>query len=71
VFLDDSADERAWAYFLNADIPDFQFVIPGIGVMTGAFQITGLEYSGDFDGEATYEITLTSGGIIEVVGDQV
>ncbi len=62
VFVSQSTVERAQKYFFNADVPVFEVYIPGIGVFRGPFQITGLELAGTFDGEVTYDITLTSGG---------
>ncbi len=62
VFLDDYIDERARAIFFAADISDFQVIIPELGTLEGPFQITSLEYAGNYDGEATYEIALASGG---------
>lgn len=65
VFLDDVTDNRAWSYFLNADVQNFEIIIPGLGNFRGPFQITTLEFAGKFDGEATYEISLSSGGKID------
>lgn len=69
VFLDDFTDERARMYFFNAEIPAFQVIIPELGTLEGAFQITNLEYAGNYDGEATYEITMASGGELTFVSD--
>ena len=41
-----------------------QVIIPDFGRIEGRFQITGLEYSGNHDGEATYEIALASAGVL-------
>lgn len=62
VFLDNNTIERAQTYFFNADIPSFEIIVPQLGVFRGPFQITGLELAGNYDGEATYDLTLTSGG---------
>ena len=64
VFRDDATDERARQIFFNAELPLFQVVIPSFGVVEGPFQITSLEYSGSYNGEATYEMTLVSGGAL-------
>ena len=40
------------------------FVIPDLGTYAGSFQITSLEYAGEFNGEATYSITAESSGAI-------
>lgn len=64
VFRDEATDERARAIFFAGEIPRFQVIIPDFGIVTGPFQITTLEYAGDHDGEATYEIALASAGPI-------
>jgi len=62
VFRDAASDARAREIFFNGETPDFQIVIPDFGIMTGAFQVSSLEYGGTHDGEATYEISLASAG---------
>lgn len=64
VFRDQASDERARAIFFGGEMPDFQIIIPDFGVVQGAFQIGSIEYSGNHDGEAVYEISLASGGQI-------
>ena len=39
-------------------------MIPGFGTVEGPFQITGLEYAGSYNGEATYELSLASAGAL-------
>lgn len=64
VFRDADTDARARQLFFDGEVPDFQVIVPDFGVMTGAFMITSLEYSGSHNGEATYEIALASAGEI-------
>ncbi|WP_225026571.1 phage major tail protein, TP901-1 family [Xinfangfangia pollutisoli] len=64
VFRDANTDERARQIFFDGEIPDFQVVIPDFGVIEGPFQITALEYAGSHNGEATYEVTLASAGVL-------
>ncbi|MEE9455219.1 MAG: phage major tail protein, TP901-1 family [Paracoccaceae bacterium] len=64
VFRDESTDERARQIFFDGNIPEFQVIIPDFGVIEGAFQITSLEYSGQHDGEAAYEMALASAGAL-------
>lgn len=64
VFRDQSSDERARAIFFNGEMPSFQVVIPDFGVVEGPFAITSIEYSGQHDGEAVYELALASGGAL-------
>ena len=64
VFKDNATDERARAIFFNGQIPAFQVIIPDFGVVEGPFQISGIEYAGSHNGEATYELTLASAGAL-------
>ena len=64
VFKDDAIDERARQIFFNGETPNFQVIIPDFGTLTGVFQITALEYSGSYNGEATYDMSLASAGAI-------
>lgn len=64
VFKDASTDERARQIFFDGLIPDFQVIIPGFGTVEGPFQITSLEYAGSHNGEATYEVALSSAGVL-------
>jgi len=45
---------------------NFEFIVPDFFKFTGAFQITSLEYAGEYNGEATYSMSFESAGIIVV-----
>jgi TP901-1 family phage major tail protein len=64
VFRDETTDERARQIFFDGHIPNFQVVIPDFGIVEGPFQITSLEYAGNYDGEATYEMSFASAGAL-------
>ena len=64
VFRDQASDERARAIFFAGEIPPFQVIIPDFGTVEGPFQITSIEYAGNHDGEASYEMALSSGGAL-------
>lgn len=64
VFRDGTTDERARQVFFDGEVPKFQVVVPDFGTIEGPFQITSLEYSGSYNGEATYEISMASAGVI-------
>jgi TP901-1 family phage major tail protein len=64
VFRDEQTDARARAQFFAGSTPDFQVIVPDFGTIEGPFQITALEYAGTHDGEATYEMTLASAGLL-------
>lgn len=67
VFRDAATDERARQLLFDGLTPAFQVVIPEFGVVEGPFQVTSLEYSGQLNGEATYELSLASAGPLEFV----
>lgn len=62
IFTDDAADAALRRVFFDDLAPDFEIVIPHFGTITGPFQLTSLEYSGTYDGEAAFEIALASAG---------
>ncbi len=64
VFRDANTDERARQIFFDGETPAFQVIIPHFGVVEGPFQITGIEYSGSHNGEASYEMSLGSAGVL-------
>lgn len=64
VFRDADTDERARQLFFDGLTPAFQVVIPDFGTVEGPFQVTALEYSGSYNGEATYEVSLASAGVL-------
>lgn len=64
VFLDAAADAAIRRVFFDGTHPAFEITIPDFGTVTGAFQISALDYAGEHDGEATYEVTLVSAGAL-------
>jgi len=64
IFKDAAADETVRSYFFDGTIRDWQIVIPDFGTVEGAFQVSSLEYAGQYDGELAYEIALESAGAL-------
>lgn len=64
VFKDANTDERARQIFFDGDTPDFQIIIPEFGTVEGPFQMTSIEYAGSHNGEATYELSMSSAGAL-------
>lgn len=64
VFRDAATDGRARQVFFDGEVPRFQVVIPDFGIVEGPFQISSLEYSGSYNGEATYEMSMASAGAL-------
>ncbi len=64
IFRDETTDELVRGVFFAGEIPNFQVIIPDFGTIEGPFQITSIEYAGEYNGEATYELSLASAGAI-------
>lgn len=64
VFKDDDADAVIRTTFFSGAVKQWQVLVPDFGVIEGAFLITGLDYAGDHDGVATYELSLASAGAL-------
>ncbi len=64
LFKDQSSDELVRGVFFSGDIRSWQIVVPAFGTVQGAFQVTGLDYRGDHNGELTYEISVESAGAL-------
>lgn len=62
VFKDAESDAMMRQAFFDAATVSAQIIVPDFGVIEGPFQLTALEYSGDHDGEATFEASLASAG---------
>lgn len=64
VFVDSATDDRARQIFFAGTVEAFQVIIPDFGIVEGPFQITSIEYAGSYNGEATYELSLASAGVL-------
>ncbi|WP_208352936.1 phage major tail protein, TP901-1 family [Pseudaestuariivita rosea] len=64
VFKDQATDERARQIFFDSETPRFQVIIPDFGIVEGRFQVTSIEYSGSYNGEAAYELSMASAGAL-------
>lgn len=64
VFTDAATDATLKTEMLAQTIKNYQVVVPDFGTYEGAFQITQMEYAGEYNGEATFNISLESAGDI-------
>lgn len=76
VFTDSTTEQAVrTAYFSQANTSDgsaaqtaafdsFQVIVPDLGTFTGTFMIATMGYSGEFNGEVTYDLTLESSGYV-------
>ncbi|WP_105432307.1 phage major tail protein, TP901-1 family [Neorhizobium sp. T6_25] len=62
IFKDQESDALVRAAFFAGSILAWQILIPAFGTLTGPFQVTALEYSGEHNGEIRFELALESGG---------
>ena len=64
IFKDAASDELVRQAFFDGAIADWQVIVPSFGTISGPLQITALEYSGQHDGEVTFDIALESAGAL-------
>ncbi|WP_350333384.1 phage major tail protein, TP901-1 family [Coralliovum pocilloporae] len=64
IFKDASSDALIRQLFFDGTIRTWQIVIPDFVVLSGLFQLTSLQFSGEHDREVLYELTLESAGVI-------
>lgn len=64
IFKDAASDAALRRVFFDQVIPAFEIVIPDFGTVTGPFQLTSLEYAGNHDGEASFELSMVSAGAL-------
>lgn len=62
IFKDQASDATVRTAFFAGSVLDWRIVIPDFGQVTGPFQITALDYYGQFDGEVLFDLALESAG---------
>lgn len=68
IFKDAASDASVRRLFFESRIAPFQIVVPDFGLVSGPFQVTALEYSGEHNGEIAFEVTLESAGALTFEG---
>ncbi|HEY0236745.1 MAG TPA: phage major tail protein, TP901-1 family [Afipia sp.] len=64
LFKDAASDALVRQAFFDGDITPSQVVVPAFGTIEGPFQISSLEFSGEHNGEVTFDIGLESAGAL-------
>ncbi|MGX9393649.1 phage major tail protein, TP901-1 family [Nitrobacteraceae bacterium UC4446_H13] len=64
LFKDAASDALVRQAFFDGAINTCQVIVPDFGTIQGAFQISGLEFSGEHNGEVTFDISLESAGAL-------
>lgn len=62
IFKDQTSDATVRSTMFSGAIANWQITIPDFGTITGPFQITALDYSGQYNGEMQFELALESAG---------
>ncbi len=64
IFTDSISEGLLQAKALASSVDNYQVVFESGANFSGAFQVTSLEYAGDYNGERTYSIALESSGVV-------
>jgi TP901-1 family phage major tail protein len=62
VFKDSAGEEDIRGFFFAQTLEDYQFIVPDFGTVEGPFQVTAIDYAGEYNAEATYSMTFESAG---------
>ena len=64
LFKDAASDALVRQAFFDGTINPCQLIVPDFGVIEGPFQIASLEFSGEHNGEVTFDLALESAGAL-------
>lgn len=64
IIKDTQAQQQAVTDVIAQTVDDYTLTVPGLGTFVGAFQLSQFQTGGEYNGEATFEIALESGGDI-------
>lgn len=64
IFKDQASDALLRQVFFDAQIRNWQVVVPSFGIIAGPFQISSLDWRGEYSAEMTFDIALESAGAL-------
>jgi TP901-1 family phage major tail protein len=64
IFRDAASDALIREAFFDQALKTWRLIVPDFGALEGPFLVSALEYAGDHEGEATFAISLASGGAV-------
>jgi len=64
LFKDAASDALVRQAFFDGSINPCQVIVPDFGTIEGPFQIASLEFSGEHNGEVTFDLALESAGAL-------
>lgn len=67
IFTDSTSENTLQAKALTSSVDNYEVAFESGDKFTGAFQVTSLEYAGDYNGERTYNLALESSGVVSFI----
>ena len=64
IFKDQASDALLQQVFFAGTIRNWQIVIPSFGTIAGPFQVSALDWRGEYNAELTFDIALDSAGVL-------
>jgi TP901-1 family phage major tail protein len=64
LFKDSASDAMVRQMFFDGAVNPCQVIVPDFGSIEGPFQIASLEFSGEHNGEVTFDLALESAGAL-------
>lgn len=64
LFKDGASDALVRQAFFDGAVNDCQVIVPDFGTVAGVFQVVSLEFSGEHNGEVTFDLALESAGAL-------
>ena len=64
IFKDQASDALLQQVFFAGTIRNWQIVIPNFGTIAGPFQVSALDWRGEYNAEVTFDIALDSAGAL-------
>lgn len=68
IFTNSVSEGLVQSKALDSSVNNYQVIFESGDSFDGAFQVTSLEYSGDYNGERTYALALESSGPVSFTG---
>ena len=66
IFDDGATHQSVLTAYSASTFSNYQFLVPDFNTFTGAFQVTSMEYSGEYNDSAQYSLTFESAGAITI-----
>ena len=66
VFTDAASETTLYGKWHASSNSNYQFLVPDLITITGAFQLASLEYAGEYNGEVTYSFSFESSGDLTI-----